>query len=229
MDYKKSVETTLEKINSAAQRSGRNTDEITLLAVSKVFPVEVISEVYNTGIRLFGESRAQELRDKVALLPTDIKWHFIGPLQTNKVKYVIPTAELIHAVDSLKLAETIAEYGQKKGITPSILIEINTSQEETKQGLTLEKAVDIILQIKEFKNLKIKGLMTMAPYTNDVQQIRKSFSTLKRKFDEICIDMDKNEFNILSMGMSSDFEIAIEEGSTLVRVGTGIFGQRRRK
>lgn len=229
INYKHNLETTLQKIETAAQKSGRTADEITLLAVSKVFPVGVIKEVYDIGYRLFGESRAQELRDKVLQLPEDITWHFIGPLQTNKVKYVVPNAELIHAVDSLKLATSIAEYCYKKVMKTSILIEINTSNDQAKKGFSNEEAVDAVLQITELENINVKGLMTMAPYTDKADQIRKSFSTLKKKFDEISKYMDKEEFSILSMGMSGDFEIAIEEGSTLVRVGTGIFGPRRRK
>ncbi len=229
MDYKKNLEITEEKIAAAAYRSGRNANDIKLLAVSKVFPVEVILEVYNLGLRLFGESRAQELRDKITQLPQDIHWHFIGPLQSNKIKYVVPNADLIHAVDTFKLAQSIAEDGKKRGLQPAVLIEINTSREEAKKGFTIEETQEAVLQIAEIENLTVKGLMTMAPFSDDSLQIRKSFSILREKFDEISKYADSTQFKTLSMGMSGDFEIAIEEGSTLVRIGTGIFGPRRRK
>lgn len=228
MDYIKNLQLIDDKIAAAALRSGRNPEDITLLAVSKVFPVEVLKKVYDTGVRLFGESRPQELRDKMPLLPADIKWHFIGPLQTNKLKYVVPHAELIHAVDSEKLATAIADFAGKKSISASVLIEINTSGEALKRGFPADIAVEQILKISELNHLQIKGLMTMAPYTEDISLIRNSFSLLKKKFDEIKKYLNKPDFNTLSMGMSGDFEIAIEEGSTLVRVGSGIFGPRRR-
>ena len=217
-----------DQIEQAAQRSGRRSEEITLLAVSKVFPIEDIKEVYGLGMRDFGESRAQELRDKAPLLPDQINWHFIGSLQENKVKYVVPNAVLIHAVDSLKLAQTIASFGERKGIKPKILIEINTSAEDSKHGFSVNQAVEACLDIKQVSNLDVQGLMTMAPRTEDKKVIRNSFSRLKN----IQQDLQKesaNSFQILSMGMSGDFEIAIEEGSTIVRVGTGIFGPRRRQ
>jgi PLP dependent protein len=217
-----------ERITKAAERSGRMHEEITLLAVSKYFPIEDINEIYSLGMRHFGESRAQELRDKAPLLPKDISWHFIGPLQTNKIKYVVPNADLIHAVDSLKLAQAIDNYAGRHKIKPKILIEINTSAEEAKHGFGVEEAVDKILEISEMDDLDVQGLMTMAPHTDDKKDIRKSFAKLKNIQEQLQNDK-AGLFKILSMGMSGDFEIAIEEGSTIVRVGTGIFGLRRRQ
>ncbi len=217
-----------ERIAKTAERSGRNYDEITLLAVSKYFPVEVIDEVYGFGMRYFGESRAQEIRDKAPVLPKDISWHFIGPLQTNKIKYVVPNADLIHAVDSLKLAQAIDNYAKRNKIKPKILIEINTSAEEAKHGFGVEEAIEKTLEISEMGNLDVQGVMTMAPHTDDKNKIRQSFSSLKN-IQEQLQNHKAGLFKILSMGMSGDFEIAIEEGSTLVRVGTGIFGLRRRQ
>jgi len=216
------------QIDKAALRSGRKAEEITLLAVSKVFPIEDIKEIYDLGMRSFGESRPQELRDKAPELPENIKWHFIGPLQTNKIKYVVPHAELIHAVDSLKLAQAIALYGDRVGIIPKILVEINTSEELAKHGFNLKTAIEACLEVSDVKNLDVQGLMTMAPQTDDEGLIRESFAKLKNIQQDLKAKSDK-PYNILSMGMSGDFEIAIEEGSTIVRVGTGIFGPRRRQ
>ena len=217
-----------EKIAKAAERVGRNADEITLLAVSKVFTVDDIKSVYDLGLRYFGESRAQELRDKVPQLAEDIHWHFIGPLQSNKIKYVVPNAELIHAVDSLKLAIEIANYGKSNGVKPAILIEVNTSGEKEKHGFVPGHALDAVLEINALENLEVKGLMTMAAYTENTYQIGKSFSMLNKLYEKIGEHIGHSQFKELSMGMSGDFEIAIEEGSTIVRIGTGIFGPRRR-
>lgn len=216
------------QVEKAAQRSGRKSGEITLLAVSKVFVIDDIKEVYGLGLRDFGESRAQELRDKAPLMPGTVNWHFIGSLQINKIKYVVPNAVLIHAVDSLKLAQAIALYGERKEIKPKILIEINTSAEESKHGFDADQAVASCLEIEDIKNLDVQGLMTMAPRTEDKEKIRSSFSKLKSIRQDLLKHSD-NPFKELSMGMSGDFEIAIEEGSTIVRVGTGIFGPRRRQ
>ena len=217
-----------ENIAQAAQRVHRNPDDIKLVAVSKVFPAEDIKSVYDMGIRSFGESRPQEFRDKVPLLPEDIEWHFIGPLQSNKIKYVLPHAHLVHAVDSLKLAISLAEYGKKNGIVPQILVEVNTSGQKEKHGFLPGHAVDSILEINALENLEVKGLMTMAPYTEDTYRIGKSFSMLYNLYTKLARHMKKDSFTELSMGMTGDFEIAIEEGSTIVRIGTGIFGPRRR-
>lgn len=228
MGRRENLQNIKDRIEKAAKRAGRSYNDIQLLAVSKVFPVEDIKAVYDLGMRFFGESRAQELRDKVPLLPADIHWHFIGPLQTNKIKYVIANAELIHAVDSFKLARAVADYGERKQIKPAVLVEVNSSGEKEKHGFTTDKAVEAVLEINELKNLEVKGLMTMAANTDDIKMIRQSFSSLKKLYEAIYSQIRRDSFCELSMGMSGDFEIAVEEGSTIVRVGTGIFGPRRR-
>jgi len=228
MSRKDNLNRIKERIAQAAQRVNRNPDDIKLVAVSKVFQADDIQSVYDLGVRSFGESRAQELRDKVPLLPQDIEWHFIGPLQSNKIKYVLSNARLVHAVDSLKLAIALAEYGKKNGIIPKILVEINTSAEKEKHGFLPGHAVDSVLEINALENIEVKGLMTMAPYTEDTYKIGKSFSMLYNLYSKLTRHMKKGSFSELSMGMSGDFEIAIEEGSTIVRIGTGIFGPRRR-
>jgi len=228
MNRKENLLKIQEQIARAAEKAGRHPDEIKLVAVSKIFGVDDIREVYNLGQRDFAESRPQELRDKVGELAQDINWHFIGPLQTNKIKYVIPSSLLIHAVDSFKLARAIAEHGKKKNVIPRILLEINSSGEEAKQGFSLDKAVEACLEIDSIENLSVNGLMTMAPYSDDINWIRKSFRAVKKIQEEIQKQLGNDRFSVLSMGMSSDFEYAIEEGSTIVRIGTAIFGPRRR-
>jgi len=228
MSRKDNIERIRERMAQAAQRVGRNPHDVKLLAVSKIFSAGEIQSVYDLGLRSFGESRAQELRDKVPALPQDIEWHFIGPLQKNKIKYIIPAATLIHAVDSLKLAIALAEFGKSKGVVPQILVEINTSGEKEKHGFLAGHAVDSVLEIAALDNIEVRGLMTMAPYTEDTYQIGKSFSALYKLYEDIGRQTGHKRFTELSMGMSGDFEIAIEEGSTIVRIGTGIFGPRRR-
>lgn len=215
-----------EKILKACIQAGRKTEEITLIAVTKNQPVEIIKLALESGIKNFGENKAQELRDKFEILSNNINWHFIGHLQTNKVKYVIKAAEVIHSVDSIKLAEEINKKALQLGKKQNILLEIKTSEEATKFGLKEEKE---IFETAEFcassSNLNLIGLMTMAPYTDDEKLIRKSFQQL-RNFKE---KLNNAGFNLkeLSMGMSNDFEIAIEEGATMLRIGTAIFGERK--
>lgn len=229
MDRKENLEKVSERIKQAAETAGRDPHDIELLAVSKVFLVQDIKEIYDLGVRNFGESRGQELRDKAPLLPADIHWHFIGPLQTNKVKYVVPHSDLIHAVDSIKLARAISENSKKINKVQSILVEVNTSGEIEKHGFAIADALAACREINVLENIELRGLMTMAPYTDDELIIRKSFSVLRDLKEEIQEKLDLNNFNTLSMGMSGDFELAIKEGSTLVRLGTAIFGPRRRK
>jgi len=223
LDTIKKVE---QKIEQACIRSGRNRNEVKLVAVSKTHPAQLIHEAYETGLRTFGESRAQEFRDKITVLPKDIEWHFIGHLQRNKIKYVAGNADLIHSVDSVHLAKSISEYAVSKSLTVSILMEVNTSAEETKYGLSLQEATETFSEISEMSGIHLKGLMTMAPFVDDEKLIRSSFEKLRRLKEELSSFTDKANIVELSMGMSQDFEFAIEEGSTLVRVGTAIFGSR---
>jgi len=199
---------------------------VTLVAVSKTKPIELIKEAYEAGQRDFGENYAQELEEKEIQLPKDIKWHAIGHLQTNKVKYIAPFVHLIHAVDSLNLLEEINKRAFKNNRKIDCLLQIYIAKEETKFGFSPEECVEL-LQSEEFKNLRhinIVGLMGMASNTSNNNQIRNEFHLLKILFDKLSLHNPK--FSILSMGMSSDYKIAIEEGSTMVRIGSSIFGER---
>ncbi len=216
-----------EKICAACQRAGRDRKDVTLIAVSKTKPVSDIEEVLKTGIRDFGENKVQELAQKYEVLTKDIRWHMIGHLQTNKVKYLPGKVCMIHSVDSEKLAVQIDKEAAKAGLTIPVLIEVNVAQEESKFGTACEDTIDLIRRISLLEHIRIKGLMTIAPYTDDPEENRPYF----RKLRELAVDIDsKNIDNVdmteLSMGMTGDYEVAIEEGATFVRVGTGIFGER---
>lgn len=203
--------------------------EITLVAVSKTKPVEDILELYNLGHRDFGENYVQEMVDKYEQLPKDINWHFIGHLQTNKVKYIAPFVQLIHGVDSFKLLKEISKQAAKNNRVTDVLLQMHIAQEETKFGLDENELQDIINsnELTELQNVNIKGLMGMASFTEDQEQVRKEFRKLKSLFSQPAQPQTTN-FNLqtLSMGMSSDYQIAVEEGSTMVRIGSLLFGQR---
>ena len=216
-----------ERIRKACERSGRAPEEVTLISVSKTKPAEMIIEAYEYGKREFGENKAQEMRDKYELLPKDIKWHFIGHLQTNKVKYVVGRAYLVHSVDSLHLAEAIEAECIKKHEECDILVEVNVAQEESKFGLELNAAEELVRKIAKLPHVHIKGLMTIAPYVENPEDNRDIFRKLKALSVDIgAKNIDNVSMDILSMGMTGDYEVAIEEGATHVRVGTGIFGER---
>ena len=213
------------KIDKTCIRSGRNPDEVKLIAVSKYFGVEAIVEAKNCGLTDFGENRAQELTLKYEKLGNDVIWHMIGTLQKNKVKYAVSAAELIHSVDSLELVEEINKRAEKIGKVQKILLEVKTSEEETKSGIETENEIlTLVKRCSELKNIDLKGFMTMAPLTDDTNIIRKSFRDLRNLKDRI----NNKGYNLteLSMGMTSDFEIAIEEGATMIRIGSAIFGDR---
>ena len=223
----KNISEVKKRISEAAKAAGRNENEVTLIAVSKTKPVEMIKEAYDTGIRDFGENKVQEIMEKYPLLPSDIRWHLIGHLQTNKVKYIIDKVCMIHSVDSLKLAEEISRQAVKHNVTVDILIEVNVAAEESKFGVRPEDASDLCRDISTLPGIRIRGLMTVAPFTSDPEENRPVFCALRQLF----VDIDgKNIDNVcmdcLSMGMSGDYTVAIEEGATFVRVGTSIFGQR---
>ena len=214
-------------ICEACARAGRSRDEVTLIAVSKTKPVSMIEELLPGGTRDFGENKVQELVDKYEVLPKDIHWHLIGHLQRNKVKYVVDKACLIHSVDSMRLAETISEEGVKKGVTVPVLIEANVAGEESKFGVTLEETEGLVREIAKLPSIQIKGLMTIAPYVEDPEENRVHFSRLKQLSVDIKNkNIDNVSMDVLSMGMTGDYQVAIEEGATMVRVGTGIFGER---
>jgi hypothetical protein len=203
----------------------RNPQEIRLIAVSKFFGVDAIGEVNRLGITDFGENKAQELRDKYEILGDKVTWHFIGTLQRNKVKYAVKAASFIHSVDSSMLADEINKEAKKLNKVQKILLEVKTSFEESKSGLSnYTEVLELVTHCSTLSNIELVGLMTMAPFTDDESIIRKSFSDLRKLKDEI----NKNGFYLseLSMGMTNDFEIAIEEGATMLRIGSAIFGQR---
>jgi len=215
-----SIKENLEQIRSQLPA------HVTLVAVSKTKPIELIKEAYEAGQRDFGENYAQELAEKQTLLPNDIRWHAIGHLQTNKVKYIAPFVHLIHAVDSLKLLEEINKQALKNKRTIDCLLQIYIAKEETKFGFSFEECEALLgsEELKALRNIRITGLMAMATNTSKDKQIRSEFVSLKA-FYEKC-KMRHAEFGILSTGMSSDYKIAIEEGSTMVRIGSSIFGER---
>lgn len=216
-----------EKILAACRRSDRDREAVTLIAVSKTKPIETLQEAYDAGVRIFGENKVQELVEKYEALPKDIQWHMIGHLQTNKVKYIIDKVTCIHSVDSFRLAEVIEREAAKKNCKVNILIEVNVAQEESKFGVAQEEVLPLIEKIAAFPHICVRGLMTIAPFVENAEENRTIFKNLHKLSVDI---MDKNIDNvnvsILSMGMTNDYEVAIEEGATMIRVGTGIFGAR---
>jgi len=203
---------------------------VKLVAVSKYKSVELILEAYQAGQRVFGENKAQEMSGKYPLLPKDIEWHFIGHMQTNKVKYIAPFVELIHSVDSLKLLKEINKQALKNKRTINCLLQFHIADEETKFGFNLPEAEEMLdgNEFSELRNIKLCGVMGMATFTENEAQVRKEFIQLRHYFEKIKQHYfsDDEQFKEISMGMSGDFKIAIEEGSTLVRIGTAIFGDR---
>lgn len=216
-----------QRIREACIKAGRNPDEVTIVAVTKTVPVDKIKEAINSGIVDIGENRVQELLEKRNSID-NIRWHFVGHLQTNKVKYIIDFIHLIHSVDSLKLALEIDKRARKINKVVDILIEVNTSGEKTKYGAKPDEVVELVRQISEScEFVRIKGLMTVAAFLPNPEDIRPMFRLLRELRDEIAKFNFKNvEMRHLSMGMSNDFEVAVEEGATLVRIGTAIFGPR---
>ncbi len=202
-------------------------ENVTLVAVSKTQPVSAIQEAYDNRQRVFGENKVQELVDKFPLLPKDIKWHIIGHLQTNKVKYIAPFVSLIHSVDSLKLLQEINKQALNNSRIINCLLQFHVAQEETKFGLSLEEAKEFLdsIDFALLKNIRVVGIMGMASFTKDTNQVRNEFQTLKNIFNQLKTEYfpAENSFKEISMGMSGDFQIAIEEGSTIVRVGSSIF------
>ncbi len=215
------------RIGAACARSGRRPEDVTLVAVSKTKPVQMLREAYDAGARDFGENKVQEILEKYPQLPGDIRWHMIGHLQTNKVRQVVGKVCLIHSVDTVKLAREIDKESAKRGTVTPVLLEINVAEEESKFGFKLEEAEGALKEISACPNLSVQGLMTIAPYVENAEENRGVF----RKLYQFFVDMkskkvDNMNMNVLSMGMTGDFEVAVEEGATMVRVGTGIFGER---
>ena len=224
---KENIEKVEKVIDQVCEEVGRKRSEVTLIAVSKTKPVEMLQEAYDTGCRDFGENKVQELVDKYEVLPKDIRWHMIGHLQRNKVKYIVDKVYLIHSVDSLKLAEEISKEAVKKNVSVNILIEVNAAGEETKFGTTLEDAKQLVREAAKLPNVHIKGLMTIAPMVEKAEENRVFFQQLKKLSVDIAAEnIDNVSMEVLSMGMTGDYSVAVSEGATLVRVGTGIFGER---
>lgn len=221
------LEQVKKNIEEACKKAGRSPDEVTLIAVSKTKPVALLQEAYDAGARCFGENKVQEIVDKYPQLPSDIRWHMIGHLQRNKVKYIVDKVEMIHSVDSLRLAETIEQEASKHGVKVPVLLEVNVAGEETKFGLRPDEVLPLIEAVSEFPHIKIQGLMTIAPYVEDPEENREIFRQLKK----LSVDIEAKNINnvtmsVLSMGMTGDYQVAVQEGATMVRVGTGIFGER---
>ena len=219
-----------KNIEQACKNAGRSRDEVTLIAVSKTKPVEMLQEIYDENIRDFGENKVQELCSKMEQLPSDIRWHMIGHLQRNKVKYIVGKVELIHSVDTYRLAEEINIQAKKQNVIVPILVEVNIAHEESKFGISAEDAILLVEEISKLENVRIRGLMTIAPFVENPEDNRLYF----RKIKQLSVDItnkniDNVSMEILSMGMTGDYEVAIEEGATMVRVGTGIFGARNYK
>ena len=229
-----------KNIQDACDRAGRSREEVRLIAVSKTKPVSDIEEVLTTGILDYGENKVQEMMDKYEVMPKDIhwhmighlqrkntRWHMIGHLQRNKVKYLIGKTVLIHSVDSLRLAEQIEHEAAKADTIMNVLIEVNVAGEESKFGTTCNEAIELVRAVAALKHVKIKGLMTIAPFTDNPEDNRIYFKKLKQLSVDIkSKNIDNVDMDELSMGMTGDYEVAIEEGATMVRVGTGIFGER---
>ena len=221
------LENVQQKIREAAMRAGRNPEDVTLVAVSKTNPVERIKEAYDLGVRDFGENKVKEMLQKEPQLPEDIRWHLIGHLQTNKVRNVLGKTVLIHSLDSLKLLDTVDFEARKKGIIAEGLLEVNVAGEESKFGFLPEELEALFPRLSQYRNLKIKGLMTVAPIVEDPEENRPVFHRLcQLSIDIKSKNIDNVSMNVLSMGMTGDYQTAVEEGATIVRVGTGIFGKR---
>ena len=221
---KEHLEEVRENIRKACEKAGRSPEEVTLIAVSKTKPLFMLEEAYEAGARDF---KVQEILEKCPCMPEDARFHMIGHLQRNKVKQVLPHAVLIHSVDSLRLAEQIDQEAEKLGITANILLEVNVAKEESKFGMMPEEVPEMVEQIAAFSHLRIKGLMTIAPFVDDPEKNRPVF----QKLYQLSVDIKKKNIDnvsmsVLSMGMTGDYQVAVEEGATMIRVGTGIFGAR---
>ena len=224
---RENLKTVQNEINAACSRANRDPSQVTLIAVSKTKPVPALREAYDAGVRDFGENKVQEIMDKLPQLPSDIRWHMIGHLQRNKVKYIIGKVAMIHSVDSLRLAEEISRESIRRGVETDILIEVNIAGEESKYGVSPAEAPELIEKIAKLSGIHVRGLMTIAPYTEVPEKNRPYFD----KLTQLSVDIkgkniDNVSMNVLSLGMTGDYSVALEEGATCIRVGTGIFGER---
>ncbi len=216
-----------KRIAAAAQKSGRKREDILLLAVSKTIDVPRIKQAVDCGLKELGENRVQEILEKYDAMGKDVCWHLIGHLQTNKVKYIIDKVKMIHSVESIKLAEEIDKRAKQSNVIMDILVEVNIADEQSKFGVTPKETLSFIKNIAFLDNIRIKGLMTVAPFVDNPEENRDCFRRMRQLLVDINAEkIDNVNMNVLSMGMSNDFEVAIEEGATIVRVGTNIFGKR---
>lgn len=224
---RENLEVVEKNIREACKKAGRDRSEVTLIAVSKTKPVSDIREAMACGITVFGENKVQEIRDKTAEIKEPLSWHMIGHLQANKVKYLPGVACMIHSVDNIKLAQEIEKQAAKHDLVMDVLVEVNMAHEDTKFGLSPEEAIPFVKEISTLEHLNIRGLMTIAPYTDDPESNRGYFKGLRQLKDDInALGIPRVKMDTLSMGMTGDYQVAIEEGATFVRVGTGIFGER---
>lgn len=228
MSVAENLKTIRERVDAACERAGRSPKEVTLIAVSKTKPLSMLQEAYEAGARDFGENKVQEILEKYPEMPEDARFHMIGHLQTNKVKQVVGKAVLIHSVDSLHLAEKIEQEAAKKEMTADILLEVNVAREESKFGLMAEEVIPLLESVRALPHVRVKGLMTIAPNVENAEENRKHFKKLYQLYVDIkSKNIDNGTMSVLSMGMTGDFEVAVEEGATMIRVGTGIFGSRQ--
>jgi len=229
-EIKSNFEKVKQRVIKAALSCGRNPDEIKIVAVSKSHPVDIVANGISAGIKVFGENYVQEMKEKIEQLESrqiaQPEWHYIGHLQTNKVKYIVPYVSLIHSVDSVHLAEEISKHAKKLNKTIDILLQINTSGEDSKSGCAPEETCDIFRVVKEIENINVVGLMTIGSFSDNEFIYRNEFRLLKSMKEQMNIKYPEVNVKHLSMGMSHDFEAAIEEGATIVRIGTAIFGER---
>ena len=228
MSVAENLKTIRERVDAACERAGRRPEEVALIAVSKTKPLSMLQEAYEAGARDFGENKVQEILEKYPEMPEDARFHMIGHLQTNKVKQVVGKAVLIHSVDSLHLAEKIEQEAAKRDLTADILLEVNVAREESKFGLMLEEVIPLLEEVKNLPHVRVRGLMTIAPNVENPEENRKHFKKLYQLYVDIkSKNIDNGTMGVLSMGMTGDFEVAVEEGATMIRVGTGIFGSRQ--
>ena len=221
------LEAVKKNIEMNCKIAGRDFKDVTLIAVSKTKPIEMLREAYKAGARDFGENKVQELMDKIPEMPEDIRWHMIGHLQRNKVKYIVGKVYMIHSVDSLKLAEEISKEAVKKQVMVKILIEVNVAEEESKFGVKVSDTAVLAEEIAKLPGISVEGLMTIAPFVDNPEKNRLYFQKLKQLSVDIKEkNIDNVNMNVLSMGMTGDYSVAVQEGATCVRVGTGIFGER---
>ncbi len=227
MEVRENLHKVQRQIQEACSTGGRDPREVTLIAVGKTKPVEMLLDAYQGGARDFGENKVQEMISKIPQMPQDVRWHMIGHLQTNKVRQVVGRTCLIHSVDSLRLAREIEKESEKQNLVTNILLEVNVAREESKYGFFLDEVEEALYSMGDLSHIKVCGLMTIAPFVSNAEENRAVF----RKLYQFYVDMktkniDNMNMSILSMGMTGDFQVAVEEGATMVRVGTGIFGTR---